>query len=84
MSKDEEKKYLDYIKFRYPVGSYVYDDTRSQPYKVTKRSIFKVFERDDYAIRPDDDYIDIYFLVRDPGKYKEFFFIESKLKKYLK
>lgn len=65
MTPKEKKKYINWIKERYPVGTEVWDDNRSEPINVRKDSIFEVFE-DDPA---DGIHEYITFTVRQPGKY---------------
>ena len=80
--KEEQKELIAFIKERYPVGSEIWDDTRSGPFIVWKNSIFEVFELD-YAERPDDADVYVEFYVRKPGKYSDRFYIKAWPKKWL-
>jgi hypothetical protein len=78
----DKKALIKFIKARYPIGSLVYDITRSQPYKIKKQSVFEVYEWE-YEIGPEDEgdvYLD--FLVRDTGKLSEFYSIDSYPRKW--
>ncbi len=63
----------------YTVGDLIYDSTRSQPYRVNKQSIFKcvLWEYNDES-KPEkfnDYHFDV--LVRNPGKFSEFYFVKT-------
>jgi len=84
ISKQQRKDLIAFIKARYPIGSLVYDNTRSQPYRVKKTSVFVVSEWDySEEFMPDND-SDIFvdFLVRDSGRYSELYFIKTHPKKW--
>jgi hypothetical protein len=87
ISKDlipkEKKELLAFIRNRYPVGSEVWDQTRSGPFIVRKNSIFAVYELD-YAERPEKETdVIVEFLVRSPGKYSDFFSVCSMPKGWI-
>lgn len=84
ISNKERKKLIGFIKTKYPVGSLVYDDTRSQPYRVKKTSVFHVSEWDyspDFQPENSED-VQIDFLVRDTGKHSELYFIKALPRKW--
>jgi hypothetical protein len=75
MNAKERKILINFIKARYPIGSEIVDETRSQPFTVRKDSVFEVMEWD-YREKPEDNrnvYVD--FLIRCRGKYSENYFI---------
>lgn len=79
----EKKELISYIRKRYPIGSEVWDDTRSGPFIVRKNSVFAVYEFD-YAERPENNLdVEVEFLVRSPGKYSDFFYVCSMKKGWI-
>ena len=78
----ERRRLIDYIKAKCPVGTEIWDDTRSGPFTIRKNSIFAVAE-DEYLIRPyDEEDVDLEFLVRKPGKYSDFWRIKYIKRKH--
>lgn len=74
--KDKEflRKAKKWAKERWPVGTEIWDGTRSEPFKIKKNTVFAIFEFE-YAeeFQPENDNdIWIEILVRNPGKYSDF------------
>ena len=65
MTPKDKRKYKEWIKKRYPIGSEVWDDSSSEPLRIRKDTIFEVFE-DDPAEGPPTE---ITFTARQPGKH---------------
>lgn len=59
---------LAYIRHRHPIGTEVYDSTRSGSYRITKNSVFEVYSDRDQVAEFDERYEDYQFMVRNPGK----------------
>lgn len=59
-----KRKYIKWIKDQYPIGSLIWDDCRSEPFKVRKDSVFEVFLDDPIS----GDHEEVQFLIRHPGK----------------
>ena len=79
MTKQERKKYITYIKARNPIGTEIWDHTRSQPFVVRKNSVFDVrefeYNEESKPEKESDHWLD--FLVRDPGKHTSWYTIED-------
>jgi hypothetical protein len=86
ISTVQRKRLIAFIKAKYPIGSFVYDSTRSKPYKVKKTSVFEVQEWDynEEFMPENDEDIFVDFLVRDAGKYSESYMIKAYPKKWCK
>lgn len=74
-----KRKYIKWIKDRYPVGSFVYDHSRSEAYTVRKDSVFEVF-LDDPA---DGVHEWMTFTVRHPGKHTDRVIIDTYYIKWI-
>jgi hypothetical protein len=74
-----KRKYIKWIKDRYPVGRFVYDDSRSEAFYVRKNSVFEVF-LDDPA---DGVHEWVTFTVRRPGKDSDRIIIDCILIKWI-
>lgn len=73
MTPKDKRRYKAWIKERYPVGTEIWDDTRSGPFTVRKDSIFEVFEDDPAS--GIHEYVT--FTVRHPGKYSDRFQVKT-------
>ena len=75
----DKKVLIEFIKDRYPVGSFIHDLGSRKTYKIKKTSVFEVHEWDyNEESKPEDEkdvYID--FMVRDAGKYSRVYSICS-------
>lgn len=82
---NDRKEYLEFIKNKYPIGSFIYDNTRSEPYKVSKRSIFEIYEfeynEESQPINDGDVWIEFY--IRNTGKHSENYYIKCCPKNWI-
>lgn len=77
----------EYIKWKYPVGTVIEDETRSVPYTIKKNSVFNIYfdSAEDYndMFRPTEDKeYKVYFYVRNAGTGIEYK-LEEKEKQYI-
>jgi L-amino acid N-acyltransferase YncA len=66
LTNEEKKKALAYIRYRYPIGSEIYDDFCYHPYFIHKHSVYSVVEEDE------NETVELHkrlqFIVRDAGR----------------
>lgn len=82
----QKKELIAFAKWRWPVGTTIWDPTCSEPYTIKKRTVYEIMEWD-YSERfmPDkDEDFNVDFLVRDPGKYTRFHSLKTYPKKWCK
>lgn len=81
--KDKEfvKKSRLWAKEKWPTGTEIFDSARSGSYKIKKTSVFAIFEfeyTEEFQPENDED-IWLEVLVRDPGKYTDFWCVSNSL-----